>query len=111
MMNDATLRQMAAAKTTVNNENHMFRASSALQAVRAAQAEWGRPTRLPMAPAPNATQFQVLLCLPTAPALPTEGSGDFGTSPFYGQLSDKPQLAFINSSGVPDVKHNSQPGC
>ena len=29
MMNDATLRQMAAAKTTVNNENHMLRASSA----------------------------------------------------------------------------------
>jgi hypothetical protein len=30
MMNDATL---AAAKMTVNNENHMLRASSALQAV------------------------------------------------------------------------------
>ena len=29
MMNDATLRQMAAAKTTVNNENHMLRTSSA----------------------------------------------------------------------------------
>jgi hypothetical protein len=26
MMNDATLRQMAAAKTMVNNENHMSRA-------------------------------------------------------------------------------------
>jgi hypothetical protein len=33
------------------------------------------------------------LCLPTAPALPNRGSGDFGTSPFYGQLSDKLQLA------------------
>jgi hypothetical protein len=28
--------------------------------------------------------------LPTAPALPTEESGDFGRSPFCGQLSDKP---------------------
>ena len=60
-----------------------------------------------MALAPNAAKLEVLLCLPTAPALPTEGSGDFGTSPFYGQLSDKTQLALVNSSGVPDVKHNS----
>jgi hypothetical protein len=64
-------------------------------------------TRLPMATEPNAAQFEVLLCLPTAPALPSEGSGDFGTSPFYGQPSDKPQLAFIYSRGVPNLKHNS----
>jgi hypothetical protein len=48
-----------------------------------------------MATEPNTAQFEVLLCLPTAPALPTEGSGDFGMSPFYGQRSDKPQLAFV----------------
>ena len=27
-------------------------------------------------------------------------------SPIYGQLSDKPLLAFAESVGVPDVKHN-----
>src|SRR5450432_2743396 len=43
-----------------------------------------------MAPAPRADQLEVILCLPTAPALPTERNGDFGTSQFYGQLSDKP---------------------
>ena len=93
MMNDATLRQMAAAKTTVNNENHMLRASSAgfilppaarqlkrlspfhKTALRCKQCDQRKQsedaqTRLPMAPTPNASQFEVLLCLPTAPALP-----------------------------------------
>ena len=32
----------------------------------------------------------MLLCLPTAPGLPLHGNGDFGTSAFFGQLSDKP---------------------
>ena len=36
--------------------------------------------------------LECLLCLPTAPALPIEGNGDFGTSPIYEQLSDKPLL-------------------
>jgi len=35
------------------------------------------------APEPNATLLGVLLCLPTAPALPIGESGDFGTSPFF----------------------------
>ena len=59
-----------------------------------------------MAPEPNPAQFEVLLCLPTAPALPAEGSGDFGTSPLYGQLSDKPLLVLV-LNGVRAVKHNS----
>ena len=66
----------------------------------------GLRTRLPIAPEPDATQFEVLLCLPTAPPLPTAGSGDFGTSPFYGQLSDKP-LACLYYLGIPDLKHKS----
>jgi hypothetical protein len=45
--------------------------------------------RVLMAPVQNATLFEVLLCLPTAPALPIERNGDFGTSPIYGQLLDK----------------------
>jgi hypothetical protein len=47
------------------------------------------------APHPNATLFGVLLCLPTAPGLPLQGNGDFGTSAFFRQLSDKPVLARI----------------
>ena len=58
------------------------------------------------APEPNATLLGVLLCLPTAPALPPGHNGDFGMSPIYGQLSDKPLLAFASLIGVPDVKHN-----
>jgi hypothetical protein len=58
------------------------------------------------APEPNATLLRVLLCLPTAPALPPEENGDFGGSPIYGQLSDKPLLAFAHSNGVRDMKHN-----
>jgi hypothetical protein len=34
-----------------------------------------------------------LLCLPTAPMLPVDLSGDFGTSPFFGQLSGKQAAA------------------
>jgi hypothetical protein len=37
----------------------------------------------------------------------TDGNGDFGTSPIFGQLSDKPALACIWVSGVTDVKRNS----
>jgi hypothetical protein len=32
-------------------------------------------------------------------------NGDFGMSPIYGQLSDKPRLAFAYSHGVPGMKH------
>lgn len=56
--------------------------------------------RVLMPPAPNAAQFEVLVCLPTAPVLPTGGNGDFGTSPFYGQLSDKPLLILISTWGA-----------
>jgi hypothetical protein len=33
--------------------------------------------------------FRLKSCLPMAPALPIGGSGDFGTSPFFGQLTTK----------------------
>ena len=32
------------------------------------------------------------------------GNGDFGTSPFFGQLSDEPWLASIYLDGVPKRK-------
>ena len=44
--------------------------------------------------APERSSSKKLLCLPTAPALPVRDNGDFGTSPIYGQLSDKPLLAY-----------------
>jgi hypothetical protein len=36
----------------------------------------------------------------------SEGIGDFGTSPIFGQPSDKPLLACICLCGVWDVKNN-----
>ena len=36
----------------------------------------------------------------------TVGNGDVGTSPIFGQLSDKPLLASIWLGGVSGVKHN-----
>jgi hypothetical protein len=36
------------------------------------------------------------------------GTGDFGTSPIFGQLSDKPQLASIWLCGVSDAKNNGE---
>jgi hypothetical protein len=41
-----------------------------------------------------------------APVLPIGGSGDFGTSPFLGQLTDKTVLGRTGPVGVPHVKHN-----
>jgi len=46
------------------------------------------------------------MCLPTAPALPPIENGDFGMSPFCGQLSDKSQLAFVFQMGVQGMKRN-----
>jgi hypothetical protein len=55
---------------------------------------------------PNASRFEVLTCLPVAPELPLRGSADFGTSAFFGLLSDKPLLACTSLHGVSDAKHN-----
>jgi hypothetical protein len=43
--------------------------------------------------------FQSRLSLPTARALPIGRSGDFGTSPFLGQLSDKQLLGTMRHRG------------
>jgi hypothetical protein len=58
-----------------------------------------------MAPArePNSI-FECRLCRPTAPALPICGTGDFGTSPIFGQLSNKPLLASVYALGVSERK-------
>ena len=44
--------------------------------------------------------FEASLCRPTAPGLPIWGTGHFGTSRIFGQLSDKPLLASNQISGV-----------
>ena len=77
-----------------------------LQRVEGTRAVSGVPARVPSAPAPNAILLGVLWCLPTVPALLLGENGDFGMSPIYGQLLDKPLLAFAHSHGVLDVEHN-----
>jgi hypothetical protein len=52
----------------------------------------------------NQTLFEVSLCRPTAPGPPIWGTGDFGTSPIFWQLSDKPLLACIYLVGVSERK-------
>jgi hypothetical protein len=42
-----------------------------------------------------------------APVLPLNCSGDFGTSPFIGQLSGKPRLAYNSQVALPHPEHNS----
>jgi hypothetical protein len=54
-------------------------------------------TRVQNALASERSSTYVILCLPTAPALPTRDNGDFGTSPIYGQLSDKPSLTLVTT--------------
>src|SRR5271166_2228757 len=48
------------------------------------------------------------MCQPMAPALPVNRSGDFGRSPFFGQLSGKLPPATIYPSVVLKSKHK---GC
>jgi hypothetical protein len=48
--------------------------------------------------------FKVLLCQPMATTAAAVGNGDFGTSPFFGQLSDKLLLAFVSVSGSVEGK-------
>jgi hypothetical protein len=52
--------------------------------------------------------FGFLVCLPTAPVLPSfKRSGGFGTPPIYGQLSDKPhQLVYAYAYGVQHAERN-----
>jgi hypothetical protein len=58
-------------------------------------ARTNAPARVLITPVPYATLLKGFLCLPTAPALPTRDNGDFGTSPIYEQLSNKPPLVLF----------------
>jgi hypothetical protein len=48
------------------------------------------------------------VCLPMAPVLPLKGSGDFGTSPVFGQLLGEPQPACSSQLVLPHLEHNSR---
>src|SRR6266852_2806643 len=56
-------------------------------------------------PHPNATLSGVLIVPADGTRAATVGNGDFGTSPIFGQLSDKPLLACIWLGGVSGAKH------
>ena len=49
-----------------------------------------RKRQILTAPARTAALFGVLVVPADGTSAATEGNGDFGTSPIYGQLSDKP---------------------
>src|SRR3979411_2060667 len=98
-----TVRSLILCKRRVHDG---FRLSMRRSARRKQRVDLLR-TRALMAPAPNVAQLEVILCLPTAPALPiVVRSGDFGTSPFFGQLTDKTSLCPLWPHGGPDVKNN-----
>jgi hypothetical protein len=45
------------------------------------------------------------VCLPTASALPVASSGDFGTSPFYGQPWTSHRACHETNMGASKTKH------
>ena len=52
--------------------------------------------------------FRGLFCLPTTSVLPIIQSGDFGTSPFFGQLHRQALLDRTPPHGMPAVKNNRE---
>ena len=52
-------------------------------------------------------QFEVLLCLPTAPVLPLKETGTSVGPRFLGNSRDKLLLVLCIYVGVPDAKHKS----
>jgi hypothetical protein len=66
-----------------------------MEGPRADAPKRGLLSREACGPASERNSIGVLLCLPTAPGLPLSRNGDFGTSAFFGPLSDKPLLACI----------------
>ena len=55
----------------------------------------------------NLSLFQNVIVPADGATAATVRNGDFGTSPFFEQLSDKPQLACMCLNGLSDAKHNS----
>ena len=55
----------------------------------------------------NLRLFQNIIVPADGTSAATMRNGDFGTSPFFEQLSDKPQLACVGLCGLSDAKRNS----
>jgi hypothetical protein len=77
-----------------------------MRRTRAAQRGHAPDAGVLTALASERSSISSVIGLPTAPGLPLQGNGDFGTSAFFGQLSDKPLLACIWSHGVRTPKRN-----
>jgi hypothetical protein len=60
-----------------------------------------------VAPAPNAAQLEVILCLPTAPGLPIGKKRRLRHVAvfFFGSASDKLLLAYVYQDGMPEVNN------
>jgi hypothetical protein len=66
----------------------------------------GARKRVQLAPASKRNSIWSVIVPADGTRTATVGNGDFGTSPIFGQFSDKPLLAYIWSCGVSDVKNN-----
>jgi hypothetical protein len=74
---------------------------------RAPTARGQSKMREPLATALNAASILSVYCVPAdGISAASIGNGDFGTSPFFGQLTGKPLSTRVYVSGVPRSKHN-----
>ena len=79
-----------------------------MRGTRTASSARTRKMRMLIASEHERLFSRVLLCQPMAPSLPLEGNGDFGTSPFFGQLLVRRYLPVLDHVGCRDVKHNGR---
>ena len=61
--------------------------------------------QVPTAPACERNSIWSVIVPADGTRAATAANGDFGTSPIFGQLSDKPLLARSKHVGVPDLRH------
>jgi hypothetical protein len=66
--------------------------------------------RVPTAPASERNSIWSVVVPADGTRAATAANGGFGTSPIFGQLSDKPLLACMYSAGVSAAKHNGVAG-
>ena len=64
------------------------------------------PERVLAAPASGRNSIWNVIVPADGTSAAAVSNGDFGTSAFYGQLSDKPLPALYVACGVSDAKHN-----
>ena len=67
------------------------------------------PAGVPATPTTGRNSIRSVVVPADGTSAATVGNGDFGTSPFFGQLSGQQLPACTWSRGVPGVKHNGGP--